>query len=239
MSDIINQTGAIATNVDLVYCIDGTGSMSPCIEATKKAAKSLHSDIVKALAGKSRIVQELRLKIIVFRDFSYDDDEAIEESKFFTLPDEITDCEAFINKIEAKGGGEEPESALEALHLAFNSKWKESLQGDFKRRHVVVLFTDASAHKLNDVTYREKAETNDLYPNDVPRDLNEFMNEWDEKMDDTAKRLVIFAPDAVPWNEFGTKLDQCMITYARAGAGLNDVTNQAIMEMISSSILQQ
>lgn len=235
MPDYEQGQGIYSTNMDLVYCIDATSSMIPHIERTKAAAKTLQPDLLKALENKSRKVEQLRLKVIIFRDFSYDGEDAIKQSRFFNLPDETEEYEKFVNEIKAEGGGPDPESSLEALHLAMKSEWNISGQ-DKKRRHVIVLFTDAPAQRLDDSTYRDKAINNPLYPQDTPTNLIGIQNEWNEIMDKRAKRLIIFAPNASPWDEIAEDFDNCMVTYAKAADGLDEVTNSAVLDVIAKTI---
>ena len=225
------------TNVDIVYCIDATSSMTPCIETVKQNAKTLHTDIIKAVSERGRTVQQLRIKVIVFRDFSHDGDDAIKESRFFNLPDETAEYKAFVNDIVADGGGELPESSLEALHLAINSDWVTPADG-FRTRHVIVMFTDARAWRLDNTEYREKASKNPLYPKDTPADLNGILDEWDNPdiMDQRARRLVIFAPNAEPWHDFASIFDPCVVKYAKAADGLDEITNDAIIDWLGISI---
>lgn len=238
MSEFLQQTGLYPTNLDLIYCIDATASMIPCIDKTKVAAKTLYSDMQNALKNSSREVTQLRLKVIVFRDFSHDGEDAIKESGFFNLPDETDEYEKFINDIEASGGGPIPESSLEALHLAIKSDWdKSEYQDDAKkRRHVIVLFTDAPAHMLDNSGYREKASENPLYPKDCPSDLSGLVNEWNTVMDENAKRIVILAPNAEPWPLFETNFSPCVVRFAKAADGLDEVTNDAIMDLIARTL---
>ena len=224
------------TNVDIVYCIDATGSMTPCIETLKQTAKTLHTDIIKGVSERGRTVQQLRIKVIVFRDFSHDGDDAIKESIFFNLPDETDEYEDFINGIVARDGGETPESSLEALHLAINySDWVAPADG-VRTRHVIVMFTDAPAHMLDDAKYREDAEMNDKYPTDCPRDLSGIVDEYNNKMDARARRLIILAPMNEPWPDLKENLDDCMIKYVKAADGLDEIPEKAIPDMICDII---
>ena len=238
MSEFLQQTGLYPTNMDLIYCIDATASMTPHIQKTKEAAKTLYRDMQHALENSSRRVEQLRLKVIVFRDFSHDGEEAIKESQFFNLPDEAAAYEEFINDIEAKEGGEFPESSLEALHLAINSEWDISEYQDDakKRRHVIVLFTDDQAHMLDDAEYREKAERNPLYPKDCPKNLSDLVDEWKNIMNEKAKRLVILAPNKEPWGLFEANFSPCVVRFTKAADGLDEITNDAIMDLIARTL---
>lgn len=223
------------TNVDIVYCIDATSSMTPCIETVKQNAKTLHTDIINATSAGGYTVQQLRLKVILFRDFSFDEENAIKESRFFNLPDETDEYEAFINEIEVIGGGPLPESSLEALHLAINSDWVAPADG-VRTRHVIVMFTDAPAHMLDDQEYREIADENPLYPKETPRDLTGLIEEWQIKMNERERRLVIFAPDAEPWTEVEYNFLPCLMMFADVGEGLDEITEDAILDLVCDSI---
>lgn len=223
------------TNVDIVYCIDATSSMTPCIETVKQNAKTLHTDIINATSAGGYTVQQLRLKVILFRDFSFDEENAIKESRFFNLPDETDEYEAFINEIEVIGGGPLPESSLEALHLAINSDWVAPADG-VRTRHVIVMFTDAPAHMLDDQEYREIADENPLYPKETPRDLTGLIEEWQIKMNERERRLVIFAPDAEPWTEVEYNFSPCLMMFADVGEGLDEITEDAILDLVCDSI---
>ncbi len=200
------------TNVDIVYCIDTTEKMRHSIEAIKDTAKTLHKDIAKKLYDDCNCrVQQLRIKVITFRDYSSNNDNAITQSKFFQLPDEVAEYEKFINEIKVSGGSDRPHSALEALHLAINSKWVRQNFKDDKRRHIIVLFTESSPHALDDVKYRKIASENLLYHNDTPKNMTGLFKEWDN-MDEFAKRLVIVTPDDKPWDEIKKRFSPCLLS---------------------------
>ncbi|WP_042705797.1 hypothetical protein [Methanomicrobium mobile] len=238
-------------NLDLVYCIDATQSMRNSIEYAKCAANTFHIDLVNELKSRNVTVQQIRSKIIVFRDFSHDNDKAISQSKFFDLNNEVMEYQKYISNIKIDdvvspitriftiygklmndfkecSDVSSSKSALEALHLAINSEWEE-VGGDIniRRRHIIVLFTASSAYALDDVKYREIASKNTLYPTDIPQNYAELINEWDEKMyPDWGKRLIIFAPYAEPWDEIEEKFDRCWVTFAKLSEGLNGLFKQ-------------
>ena len=128
-------------SVDIVMCIDATGSMSHILNEVKANALSFYQKFVDAMEEADKGVDQLRIKGIAFRDYGYDDQPMV-ESKFFVLPEQGEEFKAFVEGIEAKGGGDTPENALEALTLALKSDW--TTEGS-KRRHAVLMFTDAPA----------------------------------------------------------------------------------------------
>ena len=106
--------------VDIVFCIDATGSMTPIIDQVKANALRFYDDVQSNLTAKGKNVDQLRVRVIGFRDFAADGAAALDESPFFTLPDERADFSAFVNGLVAEGG-DAPESGLEAVALAIDS----------------------------------------------------------------------------------------------------------------------
>ena len=55
-------------NVDIVMCIDGTGSMGPIIEEVKANALSFYKKFIDAMDEEGKTADVVRVKVIVFRD---------------------------------------------------------------------------------------------------------------------------------------------------------------------------
>ena len=60
-------------NVDIVMCIDATGSMAPIIDEVKSNAISFYQRFVDSMEENDKDVAQLRIKVIVFRDYGCDD----------------------------------------------------------------------------------------------------------------------------------------------------------------------
>lgn len=217
--------------VDIVMCIDGTGSMSPIIDEVKKSAMSFHSKLSDAMEESGKGISQLRVKVIVFRDYICDTD-AMVESKFFNLPEESAGFKSFVEKIEALGGGDEAENALEALTYALKSDW--TLDGR-KRRHVVIMFTDASALPLS-----ERSDC-PRYPTGMPRSLSELSEMWEGESQSfygnyqiSAGRLIAFVPNSSPWDELST-WSRCWPMYSRAGEGLKEIDMDTVFDVLVKS----
>lgn len=230
------MTGGIKTGlqtlVDLVLVMDATGSMQNLMENAKANALTLHTRIKSALAAKNRLADKIRVKVIAFRDV-YVDDEPFTESEFFILQDGEGDEPEFrscIAGIEAEGGGDEPENALEALHMAMNVDFAKPLQGQ-KARHIIAVMTDASAHPLD---HPERSRCT-AYPQGVPADLLSLQAEWEEKMSPSARRLLVFAPNAYPWTTVASWMDTQLIASA-AGKGIDSQQFDAAIATIAGSI---
>ncbi len=214
--------------VDLVMCIDGTGSMGHLIEEIKSAALKFYEQLEKKMAEKSKKIDQLRVKVILFRDYWADSQEkAMVSSSFFHLPSQASEFANFVSVIKADGGGDEPENGLEALGLALKSDW---IKGDFtKQRYVTVLYTDASAHSL------EKGGKPSYYPTNIPKTLNDLSDFWEE-IPVSAKRLVLFAPDAEPWTVIGNSWNNTVYYTSKAGRGLEELEMDQILEVIANSV---
>ncbi len=231
-------------HVDIVMCIDLTGSMTPCIETVKNNALTFWPQLKERLENATKHVDKIRVKVIGFRDFEADGDKALVESKFFEVSDEFLgedkEFEAFVKGLGADGGGDIPENSLEALALALKSDWTK--EGD-KRRHIVVMFTDASAHKLEDAD-----TSNPYYPADMPSTFDELAELWEDHADlqssstkgmqKASKRMIIFAPEAYPWPQINAEWEQ--IVYVPSSSddlGLAAAANnEAIFASLVNSI---
>ncbi|OHV42467.1 vWA domain-containing protein [Pseudofrankia sp. BMG5.36] len=218
--------------VDIVLCIDVTGSMSSIIETVKKDALTFHNRLADKVAGKGKSLGQLRLKVIAFRDFGDRADDAIQESEFFQLPAEARQFEKFVRGLRATGGGDAPESALEALALAIQAPWERELP---RTHHVIVMFTDAAAHPLG--KHRSKART--YYPKNIAKDFDTLFDQWGHenstsaRMDPSAKHLVLFAPDQTPWTGISETWDNTLHARSRAGHGLDDIYIEEIISTIA------
>jgi hypothetical protein len=216
--------------VDIVMCIDATGSMAPIIEKVKNNALKFYDDLMQVMTAKGKTIDTLRVKVIAFRDYYYDGEYSLEESGFFILPTEKEQFKKFVDKIVAEGGGEEPESGLEALALAIKSKWNTA--GD-KKRQIIVVWTDASVHPLE--AFENKKPDN--YPPNMPANFDELTDLWEgQYMGRAAKRLIIYSPDAYAWTDMANHWENTIQYPSKAGEGLNEVDYQTILDAIASSV---
>jgi hypothetical protein len=218
--------------VDIALCIDATGSMQHVIEDVKARALRFPDDLLAAMAEKDKHVTRLRMRVIAYRDILADS-EAFIVSEFFNLPDERAAFEQFIRRITADGGGDEPESALEALAIALHSDW---LHDADKLRHLVVVWTDASAHPLERAAGHVPAPFSSI----TPADLNELTDLWEggqtTKMSPSARRLVLFAPETYPWSDMSATWDEVVHFPSEAGGGLADFEYDEILDTLAQSV---
>ena len=205
-------------HIDIVFCIDVTGSMSPVIDLVKEKVRKFPHNIKDSLVKNGKVV-ELRVRVIAFRDFATDAD-AMQASEFFTVEPstDLAKHESFVNGLSASGGGYEPDSALEALSIALMSNWTH--EGD-KQQHIIVMFTDASAHKLES----RVGEVSEPFKGQVASSLDELTDWWDGgqtvRLKKDCRRLLIFGPDAYPWNIISEIWGHTVFIHSQAGKGLD------------------
>ena len=222
----------ITYGVDLVFCIDATQSMSPILGTVKDNALRLYKDFQEIMEQKHKTVSDLRIRIIAFRDYYYDKEKAMMVTDFFRFPDQAEEFKACIESIEADGGGDDEEDGLEALAYAMRSDWNTTTQ---KRRHVIVMWSDDGTHMLG----FGKSVSN--YPANMPTDFNELSSWWGSRaapgiMDESAKRLIIFAPDKEYWNTITDNWNNVVQYESEAGKGLSDYDYKQILHAIGNSI---
>lgn len=73
-------------NVDIVMCIDCTGSMSDLLDTVKANALKFYPDLKARCDAKGKEISDLRIRVIGFRDLGYDKNKAITDSGFLTIP---------------------------------------------------------------------------------------------------------------------------------------------------------
>jgi hypothetical protein len=229
-----DQTGlasrGLSYAVDIVFCIDVTGSMTPIIDAVKANALAFYDDVQANLTEKGKNVAQLRVRVIAFRDFVADGAAALEESPFYPLPAERGGFSEFVNGLIAQGGGDAPESGLEAVALAINSPWTTT--GD-RRRQVIVVWTDQPAHPLDPSVVPADLASR------VPADFSALTDAWEDEqglMGSSSKRLILFAPDGPGWSDVSGVWENVVHHPSQAGGGLSDVDYGTIIDSIGNSV---
>ena len=104
-----------------------------------------------------------------------------------------------------------------------------------KRRQIIVVWTDASTHELG----YARACAN--YPSNMAKDFDELTEWWGDEqmhgyMDQYAKRLLLFAPEANYWTDISSSWDNVIHFPSQAGNGLGEVRYEEIIDTISNSI---
>jgi hypothetical protein len=148
------QTRAKTKGVaDIVFLIDVTGSMATCIDALRTNIEAFIDTLSRGDANNAAPVRDWRAKVVGYRDIETSEADGlpwIVDSPF------VRDAGALrlqLATLQAAGGGDEPESLLDALFTVASmqavpkgsqsedaGKWR--YRSDAAR--VVIVFTDAS-----------------------------------------------------------------------------------------------
>ncbi len=216
--------------VDIVMCIDCTGSMAHLIGDVKANALRFYDDLVKTMTRKQKKIDRLRVRVIAFRDYYVDGLNSMVSSKFFDLPEQNKLFAEFVGNLRADGGGDDPETSLEALALAIKSDWLWGL----KSRQLIVLWTDTSAHPLEHNLKAKPAN----YPPDMPPNFSALTDLWGDQnhVDTNAKRLVLYAPEATPWPTIADHWENVLHYPSQAGRGLEELEYNEILDHIAQSV---
>jgi Mg-chelatase subunit ChlD len=150
---------AAKPNVEVVFCLDTTGSMSGLIDAAKKKIWAISNQI----AGGTP-TPNLKVGLVAFRDRG---DEYI--TKVTDLTDDLDAIHTQLMSFKAAGGGDFPESVNQAL---YESVTKINWSKDKKTLKIIFLVGDAPPHMdyKDDVKYPETcklAVKNDIIINTV------------------------------------------------------------------------
>ena len=216
--------------VDIVFCVDVTGSMTPILDQVKANALRFYGDVQSNLTAKGKTIDELRVRVVAFRDIIADGEAALQESPFFELPVEETGFSGFVNGLVAEGGGDAPESGLEAVALAMTSPW--TTRGD-RRRQVIVVWTDQPAHPL------DASAVPPAFAGRVPADFSALTDVWEDPqgpLGSSSKRLIVFAPDGPGWSDISGVWENVVHHPSQAGGGLSDVDYGTIIDSIGNSV---
>jgi len=140
-------TAAPARNkpvVEVVFVLDTTGSMGPLIEGAKRKIWSIATTLIDCSPD-----AEIRMGLVAYRDIGDD-----YVTKTFDLTTDIQGLYADLLKLRARGGGDWPESANEALFVGV-TKMSWDPKPDTTR--IIFLVGDAPPHMnyAQDMKYPE------------------------------------------------------------------------------------
>jgi Mg-chelatase subunit ChlD len=149
----------VRPQVEVVFCLDTTGSMGGLIDAAKKKIWSISNQIASGTP-----TPQVKIGLVAFRDRG---DEYI--TRVFDLTDDLDGIHQSLMKLQANGGGDTPESVNQALREAVTKiKWSDNK----KTLKLIFLVGDAPPHMdyKDDVKYQDTcklAVTQDIIINTV------------------------------------------------------------------------
>jgi len=138
---------------DIVFVVDVSGSMAPCIDALRANIEAFVDSLSRGDANNAAPVKDWRAKVVGYRDLESSVKEGLPWIVDNPFVREASALKAQLGALTAVGGGDEPESLLDALYKIATmeaipkgsqaidpAKWR--YRSDAAR--VVVVFTDAS-----------------------------------------------------------------------------------------------
>jgi hypothetical protein len=138
---------------DIVFLIDVSGSMAPIIDALRKNIEAFVDSLSSGGANNAAPVRDWRGRVLGYRDIEAASSEGLEWIEEHPFVRDTAALKAQLASLTAQGGGDEPESLLDALYKVATTeatpkgsqsedpnKWR--YRSDAAR--VVVVFTDAS-----------------------------------------------------------------------------------------------
>lgn len=149
------------TAADIVFCIDATGSMGPCIESIKNRVDKF----ARSLQSKAEV--DYRLRLIAYRDLHDPTAKGDQPWVFTGFTASADDFRRQLAGVKAEGGGDYrgAESTLDALYYAIHSDWRPR---EAKAHKTIVLLTDDNTHlRLHPTTYQRM-------DNDIDRVIQDF-----------------------------------------------------------------
>jgi outer membrane protein OmpA-like peptidoglycan-associated protein/TolA-binding protein len=119
-------------NIDIVFLVDATGSMQPCISGVQS---NIYNFINGIKTGES--IVNWRAKVVYYRDFQKDGPRSFINNPFTS---NIEELQWQLNQI-ASGGDDEPESTFESIYKTLKeTNWNTSENC----ARVIISFTDAT-----------------------------------------------------------------------------------------------
>ena len=202
-------------NYDFVFCVDGTESMAICGENVKSFIHKFMEDFFEFTAKSGWETCSWRAKVILFRDYRHDKQNAFVESPFWEMPKESNALDGFLSQSVFCGGGQSGKSnGVEALYLAMHSDFIATEPGD---RQIIVLLTNKDCYGFNE------CETG------MGIDEDGFLEAWyccdrdGSKLRERNKRLVMVAPFGTEYESFMNKLNRSSFVNIEPKSDLSDI----------------
>jgi hypothetical protein len=138
---------------DIVFVLDISGSMAPCIDALRMNIEAFVDSLSRGDANTAAPVKDWRGKVVGYRDLESAEQEGLPWIADNPFVRDAGALKAQLSTLTAAGGGDEPESLLDALYKVATmeampkgsqtmdaNKWRYRSEA----ARVVIVFTDAS-----------------------------------------------------------------------------------------------
>ena len=135
---------------DIVFLLDCSGSMKDCLRAVADSVTSFVDTLSAPDANGGVLIKDWRIRVVGYRDREADGSHWWIDNPFTS---DVAQVKSSLLALEARGGGDEPESLLDAMYTV--AQWPTADKGTpagpnaWRHRHdaarIVIIFTDASA----------------------------------------------------------------------------------------------
>lgn len=213
------QNRRVARCIDIVFCVDGAGSMAPFAAGVKDFIRRFINETIDQYTMSGSDIDDLRAKVVSFRDYRYDKQDVVCESPFFQLPIDDQGLDEYLSKLSFYGGGPSGKrNGLEALYQAMKSDFVTGV----KDRQIIVLITNGDCYELRECASEVE------YPIDMV-DENGFIETWmgyeGGNIREKCKRLAIFAPQTTKYEQLRKPLNRTCYCC------VNDMSQLATMDI--------
>lgn len=153
---IVESTSDVVINgkADIVFIIDSTGSMKNAIEQVKDSVSKFANELDENKVN-------VRVGLVEYKDI-YED--STNSTKSYGWFEDIGEFKKQLNKLDASGGGDAPESVVDALNvMLLNLKFRNDVS------KYAILITDASYKNgtVNDNNYTLEEMTDELCKEEI------------------------------------------------------------------------
>lgn len=189
-------------SADIIFLIDATGSMSTGIEAVKMHIEHFVDSLEHPTDACDMPVTDWRVAICAYRDYEYDTENGVAWFIQNSFTRDLNALKRQLDGIHAEGGGDEPESLLDAIWrigkisemdncvVKANDEDADKWRHHSRAARFVIVLTDASFHV------------------NVPSAPGITMEDVMEVIESARLRLSIYAPEFPNFSGYD-ELSQC------------------------------
>lgn len=187
--------------IDVVFCIDATHGMASSLGPVKQITTKILEDILAMSKSKPIPVTLVRAKLITYKDYTIDGEEAILLTDFMDYPREQNNIRDLLLEIVPTNKSHFG-NGLEALAYAIRAEWKTDSSSS-----LIVVFTNNTPQMLG------HGCDADYYDKQLPRFFSKLTRWWkkEDYISQEKKQLVMFSPSEHPWSQICESWDKSQL----------------------------